>query len=75
VAIVLTFVVALSIFNVNIIQGNNGDVILPNTIEQAEALADIEISITTYYVLAYIYIDGHWVYVCSVVTVVSVCSS
>jgi hypothetical protein len=49
VAILLTFaIVALSIFNVNIIQGNNGEVTLPKTIEQAEALADIEITITTY---------------------------
>jgi hypothetical protein len=69
VAIILTFaIVALSIFNVNIIQGNKGDIILPNTIEQAEALADSEVSVTVY-ALTYVYKNGSYVYVCVVVIV------
>jgi hypothetical protein len=76
VAIILTFaIVALSIFNVNIIQGNNEEVILPNTLEQAEALADTEITITTYFYLSIVYNNGVYTYVCIMVTYVSICNS
>jgi hypothetical protein len=69
------FIAALAVFNMNIAKSNNGEIILPGNIEQVEALADTEITVTVYYAISYYYTNGQWVITCTITVSVSVCNT